>query len=236
MIGFRTKSACNESALGAWPRSNLAKVVSGSKHGQTGMIEEIILPIAVNATKLVEDGAARSSLTAAERFLQEFAPKGIADITTLSGHVIKPGYSARMVSADFGFDFTVRLTSQGKASISSAVSGFILHGGEASSFGKYGYDNLSKFEQMRRMIPLKVGKEVPLGTEGDWIFKPVQNKGVAPIRVERIPGPETAHHLIIRESWLYTVRELSDRAGLLSRTCSYLGWHLKLLDGLRINI
>jgi hypothetical protein len=175
------------------------------------------------AKELIEKGS-----SAEEIFLMEYAPRGIAKISTFSDQTITPGHSLRMKAENDSFDFTVRLTEDGMALVRSHVKGFFVHGGEASCLGQYGYDNLSKFEQLRRILPLKLGKEVPLGIEGDWIFKPVPNRAIVPLRVERIPGPQSIIQLSINQSRLYTVRELSRRAGMLSS--NHLSWYVKLIE------
>jgi|688.fasta_scaffold164951_2 hypothetical protein len=187
-----------------------------------------------NVADLISDAKARiaEGFSAEEILLEELAPRGISRITTCFERDILPGESARMRAEDGTFDFTITLTNTGLALIRSHLKGFFLHGGEASCLGHFGYDNLSRFEQMRRIIPLKIDKDVPLGIEGDWIFKPLPNNSVTPLRVERIPSLHNTIKLSINPTLLYTVRELTRQSGLLSS--KHISWHVKLAEAINV--
>ncbi|HEY9730581.1 MAG TPA: hypothetical protein V6C89_01630 [Drouetiella sp.] len=187
-----------------------------------------------NVVYLIADAKERidRGYSAEEILLEEMAPRGISRITTCCDSEVLPGQSARMRAADGGYDFTVTLTGDGLALLRSHLKGFFLHGGEASCMGHFGYDNLSRFEQMRRIIPLKPDKDVPLGIEGDWVFKPLPNNSVTPLRVERIPSLHNTVKLSIKPTLLYTVRELTRQSGLLSS--KHLSWYVKLAEAINV--
>lgn len=170
--------------------------------------------------------------SAEEILLEELAPRGIGLITTCFDDEVLPGNSARIRAADESFDFTVTLKKDGLALIRSHTKGFYLHGGEASSLGRFGYDNLSRFEQLRRIVPLHVSKDVPLGIEGDWIFKPLPNHAIVPLRVERVPNSHNVIHLSINQTMLYTVRELTRSSGLL--VSNHISWYVKLSEAINV--
>ncbi len=169
-------------------------------------------------------------VSAEEILLEELAPRGIDRISTFTNCDVTPGTSTRFSASDGSFDFTISLTNDGLALIRSHLKGFFLHGGEAASLGRFGYDNLSRFEQMRRIVPLRIDKDVPLGVEGDWIFKPLPNASIVPLRVERIPNPQNVIHLFINQTLLFTVRELTRQAGLLSS--KHVSWFVKLSEAI----
>jgi hypothetical protein len=170
--------------------------------------------------------------SAQEILLEELAPRGISRITTFEDDEIFPGESARFAANDRSYDFTISLTEDGLALIRSHVKGFFLHGGEAANLGRFGYDSLSHFEQLRRMVPLRVGRDVPLGVKGDWIFKPLPNHSIIPLNVERIPAPSNLIQLKINQTLLYTVRELTRQSGILSS--KHIGWYVKLAEALNV--
>ncbi|MFN8553143.1 MAG: hypothetical protein U0103_16845 [Candidatus Obscuribacterales bacterium] len=170
--------------------------------------------------------------SAQEILLEELAPRGIGRITTFDDDEIFPGESARFAANDRSYDFTISLTEDGLALIRSHVKGFFLHGGEAANLGRFGYDSLSRFEQLRRIVPLKVGRDVPLGVKGDWIFKPLPNHSIIPLNIERVPSPHQVIHLNINQTLLYTVRELTRQSGMLSS--KHLGWYVKLAEALNV--
>lgn len=170
--------------------------------------------------------------SAQEILLEELAPRGIDRITTFEDDEIFPGESARFAAPNRSYDFTISLTDDGLAFIRSNVKGFFLHGGEAASLGRFGYDNISRFEQLRRLLPMKVGKDVPLGIKGDWIFKPLPNHSIIPLYVEKIPAPHNVIQLNISQNSLYTVRELTRQSGMFSS--KHLGWYVKFTEALNV--
>jgi len=170
--------------------------------------------------------------SAQDILLEELAPRGISRITTFEDDEIFPGESARFAANDRSYDFTISLTEDGLALIRSHVKGFFLHGGEAANLGRFGYDSLSRFEQLRRIVPLRVGRDVPLGVKGDWIFKPLPNHSIVPLNIERVPSPHEVIQLNVSQTLLYTVRELTRQSGMLSS--KHLGWYVKFTEALNV--
>lgn len=166
-----------------------------------------VTKVALNAVEAVAKGGA------CEAFLRELAPTGIAEISIMGRNVIKAGEAARITST--GVDMTVGLTKEGRAFVSSDVPGYMLRGGELKMVPPgYGVESLSKFEQARTggaMVPLEVGEKVPLGVNGDLLFRPSQSTLPA---IEFSPTGGSiggAHYLNIKPSRAYSVAELTEK-------------------------